>query len=98
MKDDRRKWLSAAAGLTTAWMAGLTGCSREGGGSGSARQLKVFNWSDYIHEDVIPEFERRMDCTVVYDNYASDAELETRLATGGGAYDVVFPPRSTARG
>jgi spermidine/putrescine transport system substrate-binding protein len=27
-----------------------------------------------------------------YDNYASDAELETRLATGAGSrYDVVFP-------
>ena len=27
----------------------------------------------------------------MYDNYSSDSELEARLATGGGAYDVVFP-------
>jgi len=61
----------------------------------AARVLKVFNWADYIHEEVIPQFEADFRCTVVYDNYASDSELETRLATGGGAYDVVFPSDRT---
>ena len=51
----------------------------------------MFNWSDYIHEDAIAQFEEQTGATVVYDNYASDSELETRLATGAGNYDVVFP-------
>ncbi len=63
----------------------LGGCGRR------SSTLKVFNWSDYIHEDLIAEFERQFACTVVYDNYSSDSELETRLATGAGSYDVVFP-------
>jgi len=54
-------------------------------------QLNVFNWSDYIHEDVIAQFEEKTGCTVIYDNYSSDSELETRLATAAGSYDVVFP-------
>src|SRR5262245_1054432 len=85
----RRKWFRASA---TVGLAAL-GCHRASNRatSTSQRQLKVFNWSDYIHESVIPNFERQNDCTVVYDNYSSDSELETRLATGAGSYDVVFP-------
>ncbi|HEY2838000.1 MAG TPA: spermidine/putrescine ABC transporter substrate-binding protein [Pirellulales bacterium] len=83
----RRRWLCAAAALSA---TSLGGCGNRSSTS-SDRVLRVFNWSDYIHEDVIPEFEQRRQCSVVYDNYSSDAELETRLATGGGGYDVVFP-------
>jgi spermidine/putrescine transport system substrate-binding protein len=59
--------------------------------NGDGKRLNVFNWSDYIHEDAIGQFEEQTGATVVYDNYASDSELETRLATGAGNYDVVFP-------
>ncbi|MBW8884309.1 MAG: extracellular solute-binding protein, partial [Planctomycetia bacterium] len=79
----RRAWLkSAGAALAT---SAIGGCGK------SRFTLKVFNWSDYIHEDLIAEFERDTGCAVVYDNYSSDSELETRLATGAGSYDVVFP-------
>jgi spermidine/putrescine-binding protein len=71
----------------------VLGCVTRGAAprAGGSKVLKVFNWSDYLHEEVIPQFEADLGCAVVYDNYSSDAELETRLATGGGAYDVVFP-------
>jgi spermidine/putrescine-binding protein len=83
----RRAWLQAAFAATAcgAW------CGCGGDNAGGRPVLKVFNWSDYIAEGVIPEFEARTGCRVVYDNYSSDAELEARLATGGGAYDLVFP-------
>jgi len=45
----------------------------------------VFNWSDYIHEDALSRFEGEFNCKVVYDNYSSDSELETRLATAAGS-------------
>jgi spermidine/putrescine-binding protein len=91
MKSSPRVHRRECLGLAAAAL--LSGCQIQDpdGSDAGKRQLYVFNWSDYIHEDVIPEFERRTSCTVVYDNYSSDAELETRLATGGGAYDVVFP-------
>ena len=79
----RRSLLAAcAAGALAA------GCTRR---DGTDRVLKVFNWSDYIDPEMIAEFEKAVSCRVVYDNFASDSELEARLATGGGAYDVVFP-------
>src|SRR5437868_13269759 len=82
-RKSRRVWLqSAAAALAT---GAIAGCDEE------QRLLKVFNWSDYIDEGLIADFERQARCTVVYDNYSSDSELETRLATAAGSYDVVFP-------
>jgi spermidine/putrescine-binding protein len=89
MSEDhhRRAWLRRATIYGAALWAG---CHRPGGRG--ERVLKVFNWSDYVDQEVIDEFEAAHDCAVVYDNYASDAELETRLATGAGStYDVVFP-------
>jgi spermidine/putrescine transport system substrate-binding protein len=85
---NRRQWLHAALAASAA-LAG--GCGRANQSQARGRTLKVFNWSDYIDPDVIAWFENRNECRVLYDNYSSDAELETRLATGGGAYDVVFP-------
>ena len=83
----RRDWLSTcAAGLSA---AALGGCGQSG--EAARHRLRVFNWSAYIHDEVIPKFEKQMGALVVYDNYSSDAELEARLATGGGGYDVVFP-------
>jgi spermidine/putrescine transport system substrate-binding protein len=67
------------------------GCLRSKNTTGSGRQLSVFNWSDYIHEEALAHFEQNTGCTIVYDNYSSDSELETRLATAAGSYDVVFP-------
>src|SRR5262245_7630118 len=57
----------------------------------SRQHLNVFNWSDYIDVELISEFERRTGATVQYDNYSSEAELETKLLAGGGGYDCIFP-------
>jgi len=83
----RREWLQSTAAITLAAAGGsaIGGCGRRG------PVLKVFNWSDYIDEDAIAQFEEQTGSTLVYDNYSSDSELETRLATGAGSYDVVFP-------
>ena len=57
----------------------------------AGQRLYVFNWSDYLRPELIPEFERRTGARVQYDNFASESELDTKLLTGGGGYDVVFP-------
>lgn len=57
----------------------------------SGQTLQVYNWSDYIDKDLISEFEKRTGAKVNYTNYSSDSDLEGKLLTGGGPYDVVFP-------
>ena len=55
------------------------------------RELRVYNWSNYIGSKTIAEFERRYSVKVVYDNYSSNDELYAKLKAGGGGYDVIVP-------
>jgi putrescine transport system substrate-binding protein len=61
------------------------------GKSGDAGLVYVYNWSDYIAEDTLANFEAATGIKVVYDVYDSNEMLEAKLMTGGSGYDVVFP-------
>lgn len=56
-----------------------------------AQVVHVFNWSDYIDDSILADFEARTGIRVVYDVYDSNDTLETRLLAGGSGYDVVVP-------
>jgi len=53
--------------------------------------LHVYNWSDYIAEDTIANFERQTGIKVTYDVFDSNDVLETRLLAGNSGFDVVVP-------
>jgi len=55
------------------------------------QHLNVFNWSTYIAETTIPQFEEACGVTVQYDNYASNEDLLSRMRQGNPGYDVMFP-------
>lgn len=59
--------------------------------SAKAQVLHVYNWSDYVAEDTIAQFEQASGIRVVYDVYDSNEILEAKLVTGRSGYDVVFP-------
>ena len=56
--------------------------------------VNVFNWSDYIDEEILTDFEKETGIKVVYDVFDSDEMLETKLLAGGTGYDVVVPSAS----
>ena len=58
---------------------------------GGERVVYVYNWSDYIAEDTLENFEADTGIRVVYDVYDSNEMLETKLMAGSSGYDVVFP-------
>lgn len=64
----------------------LTGCS-----SPEQQTVNVYNWSDYISEDVIQRFEAQTGIQVVYDVYDANEILEAKLLAGRSGYDVIFP-------
>ncbi len=80
----------------------LAGCGESGHGNGAtqadaageAKQLNVYNWSDYIAEDTVPGFERHSGVHVTYDVFDSNEVLEAKLLAGGSGYDVVVPSLS----
>ncbi|MEA3117305.1 MAG: putrescine transport system substrate-binding protein [Paraburkholderia sp.] len=59
-------------------------------------QLNVYNWSDYIAKDTIPNFEKQTGVKVRYDNYDSDDTLQAKLLTGSSGYDIVVPTSNYA--
>lgn len=60
-------------------------------GSVAAEELHVYNWSDYIAEDTVSNFEEKTGIKVVYDVYDSNEVAEAKLLAGRSGYDLVFP-------
>ncbi len=54
-------------------------------------ELSVYNWEDYIDEQILRDYEERYGVTIVYDTYASNEDLLTKLQAGAAGYDVIFP-------
>jgi spermidine/putrescine transport system substrate-binding protein len=55
------------------------------------QQLNVFNWSTYIAENTVSDFEDACGVTVQYDNYASNEELLSLMRQTTLDYDIIFP-------
>ena len=53
--------------------------------------LHVYNWSDYIADEALEQFQKESGIKVVYDVYDSNEVLEAKLLAGHSGYDLVFP-------
>ncbi|HQZ30686.1 MAG TPA: polyamine ABC transporter substrate-binding protein [Arenimonas sp.] len=60
-------------------------------GNSGDQVVYVFNWSDYVAEDTLANFEASTGIRVVYDTYDGNEILEAKLLAGASGYDVVFP-------
>jgi putrescine transport system substrate-binding protein len=56
-----------------------------------AKVLNIYNWSDYIAEDTIKNFEKETGIKVRYDNYDNNEILHAKLVAGKTGYDIVVP-------
>jgi spermidine/putrescine-binding protein len=99
MQSSYRTGLLVAA-LSIA-VAACGGKKEEGGEAAAAKApaaeekvLNVYNWSDYIAEDTIANFEQQTGIKVNYDVFDSNEVLETKLLAGKTGYDVVVPSAS----
>ncbi len=63
-------------------------------GSACAEEVRVYNWSDYIDEDLLAAFEAATGYELIYDVFDSNEVLETKLLAGSSGYDVVVPSAS----
>ncbi|WP_172198649.1 polyamine ABC transporter substrate-binding protein [Niveibacterium sp. COAC-50] len=53
--------------------------------------LNVYNWSDYIAEDTLKNFEKETGIKVRYDNFDNNEIVHAKLVAGKTGYDVVVP-------
>ncbi|WP_454269966.1 polyamine ABC transporter substrate-binding protein [Roseovarius sp. MBR-51] len=56
-----------------------------------AQEVRVYNWSDYIDEELLTKFEADTGLKLIYDVFDSNEVLETKMLAGGSGYDVVVP-------
>ncbi len=102
--DSSGKLLSAGRSLrrllpVTVLLAGLAGCGdgqpagddANAGAAGEARVVNFYNWSDYIAEETLPDFEAATGIKVNYDVFDSNDVLEGKLLAGNTGYDIVVP-------
>lgn len=52
--------------------------------------LHLYNWSDYIGENTISDFEKQTGIKVVYDTFDSYESVQGKLLTGRSGYDLVL--------
>ncbi len=56
-----------------------------------ADEVRVYNWSDYIDEELLEKFEAETGIELIYDVFDSNEVLETKMLAGSSGYDVVVP-------
>ena len=69
----------------------LTAVLALGSTAAFAEEVRVYNWSDYIDEELLTKFESETGIDLIYDVFDSNEVLETKMLAGGSGYDVVVP-------
>jgi len=59
--------------------------------------LNIYNWSDYIADDTLKNFEKETGIKVNYDNYDNNEILHAKLVAGKTGYDIVVPSAHFAK-
>ncbi len=70
---------------------GLSSCGTNEEETNIKQEVRVYNWSDYIADSTIREFEKETGIDVTYDVYDSNEVLEGKLLSGNTGYDIVGP-------
>ena len=66
---------------------GLAGC----GNSATNGEVNVYNWGEYIDEELLDKFTEETGIKVNYDTYSDNESLYSMLSSGSANYDVVIP-------
>jgi putrescine transport system substrate-binding protein len=59
--------------------------------------LNIYNWSDYIGDDLIKKFEAETGIKVRYDNFDNNEIVHAKLVAGKTGYDIIVPSSNWAK-
>ncbi|MYM33190.1 extracellular solute-binding protein [Duganella sp. FT94W] len=77
--------------------AGLMVGAVQGAAAQEEKVLNIYNWSDYIAEDTVKNFEKETGIKVRYDLFDNNEILNSKLVAGKSGYDIVVPTAQWAR-
>ncbi len=93
----RKRLRGAALLLACAALLGAAGCRPVGAAGDDGRILNIYNWSDYIGDTTVEDFEKETGIRVRYDTFDSNEVLYSKLALGHTGYDIVVPSSHWAK-
>jgi putrescine transport system substrate-binding protein len=95
-----RSWMrigaAVAASLCLALVAALSATRAPQTGA-DEKVLNVYNWSDYIGDTTVQDFEKETGIKVRYDTFDANETLYAKLAVGHTGYDIVVPSSHWAK-
>lgn len=89
------RWVSSVIMLAV-WM-GAVACapaSQSGAGAAAPKSdvtINVYNWGDYIDEEILDQFKEETGIRISYDTFASNEDMYTKIKLGGANYDIAIP-------
>ena len=72
-------------------LLGLTACGEP------KETLRIYNWGDYISEEVLRQFEKEFNCNVQIDVFDSNEAMYAKLKAGASGYDILVPSSYMAK-
>jgi putrescine transport system substrate-binding protein len=89
MKTTRRSALTLLGGASLLAMPYVRRARADAG------VVHIYNWTDYIGETTLEDFEAKTGIKPVYDTYDSVEAMEAKMLAGSTGYDVVDQAGST---
>jgi putrescine transport system substrate-binding protein len=89
--------LKRCLGLGLAAMAATLALAAPVSAQQEEKVLNIYNWSDYIADDTVKNFEKETGIKVRYDVFDNNEILHSKLVAGKSGYDIVVPTAQWAR-
>ncbi|HSJ56565.1 MAG TPA: spermidine/putrescine ABC transporter substrate-binding protein, partial [Anaerolineae bacterium] len=77
--------------ILVAALAAACGTSPEAAEGELAKELHVYNWSEYIDPEIYADFEEEFGVKVIEDTFSSNEDLLAKFQAGATGYDVIVP-------
>lgn len=85
----KKRLFAGSLAMMLAASAALTGCGKSA--PTDKGEVYVYNWGEYIDEEVIQMFEQETGIKVVYGLFETNEEMYPVIEAGGVTYDVICP-------
>ena len=85
MKKLGYRWTTLAICVTLAWLSSMACAARR------LPELSVFNWTEYLPQEILNAFTKEFGVRVNYDTYSSNEEMLAKLSAGAAGYDIIVP-------
>lgn len=69
----------------------IAGCGGSGAGGKDEKVVNILNWSEYLPDELIKQFEEETGIKVNYSTISSNEELLAKLDVGNATYDLAVP-------